>query len=264
MTKLEKGLFIALAAILMMIVVTTCTLIADTCKACDVTVDNTVKIMLPDVESEPLERIPEPIDILVDEYKEEIVNEPVEPSKGVVSDSEEGEIVENEESVETVETKIERFVESVTEEAETVVEERVDEKDRYFDIPLDESLQDHIRGLCEEYGVDMTVILAMIDRESKFDIYAVGDNGRALGLMQIHPRWHEARMSKLECWDLMDSYQNMTVAVDFIAELAASGNSIEWVLMAYNGGEAYADRKVADGEVSDYAVEVLAEAERYW
>jgi soluble lytic murein transglycosylase-like protein len=110
----------------------------------------------------------------------------------------------------------------------------------------------------------MAIVLAMIDKESRFDIYAVGDAGRALGLMQIHPRWHMDRMAKLECWDLMDPYQNLTVAVDFIAELAARGNSIEWVLMAYNGGESYADRKVAAGEVSEYAVEVLGMAERYW
>lgn len=264
MTKLEKGLLITLATILMMVCTVACSLLAD---AGEVVVNNTVKIMLPDVESEPLERIPEPIDILVEEYKEESAEGVIEPSEGVVDDSEIDAIEKNvePEPVETVEAKIERFVESVTEEAETAVEEKVEEDAvRYFDIPLDESLQDHIRGLCEASGVDLAIVLAMVERESKFDIYALGDNGRALGLMQIHPRWHEARMARLECWDLMDPYQNMTVAVDFIAELAASGNSIEWVLMAYNGGEAYADRKVAAGEVSEYAVEVLENAERFW
>lgn len=243
MTKLEKGLLITLATMLMIIGSIACALLVNACDVCNVTVNNTVKIMFPDVEAEPLERIPEPIDTLVDESKEKSVDEVVEASEGVVDDSEEGELTENEE---TIETKIERFVESV----------------RYFDVPLDEALQDHIIKLCDASGIDVAIVLAMIERESKFDINAVGDNGRALGLMQIHPKWHTARMAELECWDLMDPYQNMTVAIDFIAELAASGNSIEWVLMAYNGGEAYADRKVADGEVSEYAIEVLAEAEK--
>lgn len=227
MTKLEKILLITVVTLGMVVLTVICAIVAD---ASDV-----VKPMKPDVESKPLERIPMPVDIFEDE---ENVDEQVKIK---------------EEPVEEIETK------SIVEPVEKEVVEEV----RYFDIPLDEGLQDHIFALCEASGVDVSVVLAMIDRESKFDINAVGDGGRALGLMQIHPRWHGARMNRLECWDLMDPYQNMTVAVDLIAELAASGNSIEWVLMAYNGGEAYADRKVAAGEVSEYAAEVLANAERY-
>lgn len=147
----------------------------------------------------------------------------------------------------------------VEEGSEEVVEATVE----YFDIPLGEDLQNHIFKRCEIAGVDAAVVLAMIDKESKFDVDAVGDGGRALGLMQIHPRWHEARMGELECWDLMDPYQNVTVGIDFLGDLAASGASIEWILMAYNGGEAYADRKAGAGEISDYAVDVLTKAKGY-
>lgn len=200
--------------------------------ACAVITDATevytgvVKPLAPDVASEPLERIPYPDDIL-------------EETETVVED------------------------EAVEAEIEAEITDEIIEEVEYFDIPLDEALQDHIFALCEASGVDVAIVLAVIDKESRFDIYAVGDAGRALGLMQIHPRWHSARMAKLECWDLMDPYQNVTVGIDIIVELASSGKSIEWVLMAYNGGEAYADRKVAAGEVSDYAVEVLGMAERY-
>lgn len=219
MTKLEKILLITVVTLGMVILTVICAIIVD---ASDV-----VEPMTPDVASEPIERVPIPVDIFEEESKEEPVEE--------------------------IETR------SIVEP----VEEEIVEEVKYFDIPLDEALQDHIFALCEASGVDVSVVLAMIDQESKFDINAVGDGGRALGLMQIHPRWHEARMNRLKCWDLMDPYQNMTVAVDLIAELAASGKGIEWVLMAYNGGEAYADRKVAAGEVSEYAVEVLGNVERF-
>lgn len=228
MTKLERGLFITLTTIVMIAWATLCAVVAN---AVDV-----VQPMKHDMPSEPLQRVPEPTYILEDKHTKEDVHELTEASRGVVDDSE------------------------LREESETVVE--VDEVE-YFDIPLDEALQEHIVELCEASGVDVSVVLAMIDKESRFDINAVGDGGRALGLMQIHPRWHGARMNRLECWDLMDPYQNLTVAVDLIAELNARGNGIEWTLMAYNGGEAYADRKVAAGEVSEYASDVLGMAERY-
>lgn len=228
MTKLERGLLITVVTMLMIVWSVACAIAID---ASDV-----IQPMKPDVASEPLERVPKPAYSSEDKDIEEVVHELTEVSRGVVEDVESTDI--------------------------PMVEEVVEEP-MYFDISLDHDLQDHLRELCDAYGVDIAVILAMIEKESNFDIYAIGDNGRALGLMQIHPRWHSARMAKLESWDLMDPYQNLTVAVDFIAELAASGNSIEWVLMAYNGGEAYADRKAAAGEVSDYAVEVLAGAESY-
>lgn len=152
---------------------------------------------------------------------------------------------------------IEEEPEQVTEIVEVV------ESVEYFDIPLNEDLQDHIYEQCEITGVDASVVFAIIQQESNFIIDAVGDEGRALGLMQIHPRWNMERMGKLNCWDLMDPYQNITVGIDIVADLASDGDPIEWVLMAYNGGEAYADRKVAAGEISDYAASVLNRAKEF-
>jgi hypothetical protein len=231
MTKLERGLLITLVTIIMIAWAIASAYIAD---ASIVGTVGAVKPLKYDTPSEPLERVPEPAFLLEGENTGEDVYELSEASRGVVGDSE----------------NVEEF-------------EEVEPEPTYFDVPLSHELQDHLRDICEDYGVDMAVVIAMIEKESNFDIYALGDNGRALGLMQIHPRWHGARMAKLECWDLMDPYQNLTVAVDLIAELAASGNSIEWVLMAYNGGEAYADRKAAAGEVSEYARDVLAGSEEY-
>ena len=90
--------------------------------------------------------------------------------------------------------------ETVVEPAETIVEGYIDhgcvEHVRY-DIPLDDELQDYIIETSEERGVDPAIIIAMIKRESQFDIAIIGDRGKAFGLMQIHPRWHSDRMEKL-------------------------------------------------------------------
>lgn len=131
----------------------------------------------------------------------------------------------------------------------------------YFDVPLSEEIQDHIFEVCETYGMDASVVVAMIDRESKYDISAVGDSGRSFGLMQIQKRWHVERMVDLGCDDLLDPYQNVTVGVDYLAELMAKNRGIEWALMAYNGGPSYANKQRAAGKVSSYAREVLSNAE---
>ncbi len=126
-----------------------------------------------------------------------------------------------------------------------------------FDVPLEQDLQNHIFMLCAERDLDPAIVFAMIDQESKFNADIVGDGGNSFGLMQIQPRWHSDRMVKLGCTDLLDPYQNVTVGVDFLAELVSDGKSIEWALMAYNGGPAYANRKTSAGVLSEYAASVL-------
>ena len=154
--------------------------------------------------------------------------------------------------------------ETVLEPDETIVEGYIDhgcvEHVRY-DIPLDDELQDYIIETSEERGVDPAIIIAMIKRESQFDIDIIGDRGKAFGLMQIHPRWHSDRMEKLGVTDLLDPYQNVTVGIDIMAELLDGGKSVEWALMAYNGGYANANRHIKAGTLSGYATDVLEFAE---
>lgn len=156
--------------------------------------------------------------------------------------------------------EIEIFIEPEVIE-EPVIEEVVPTVE-YFDVPLDESLQDHIFAECEKYDVEPALVVAMIQRESRFDADVIGDSGRSFGLMQIQKRWHSERMEKLGCTDLLDPYQNVTVGIDFLAELIGSGKGVEWALMAYNGGPSYANRLRGEGRVSDYASGVMACAAR--
>lgn len=126
-------------------------------------------------------------------------------------------------------------------------------------VPMEEELQLHIANLCEEYHIKPELVLAVIGQESNYDAAAIGDSGRSFGLMQVQPRWHGDRMQQLGCTDLLDPYQNVIVGVDILAEKLEGG--LEWGLMAYNGGNQYADSMKARGEVSEYAESVIMLAE---
>lgn len=128
-----------------------------------------------------------------------------------------------------------------------------------WSVPLEEELQLFIAGLCEEYHIQPELVLAVIEQESQYNPEAIGDSGRSYGLMQVQPRWHSERMQQLGCTDLLDPYQNVTVGIDILAEKLEGG--LEWGLMAYNGGNQYADSMKSRGEVSEYAEAVIMLAE---
>ena len=137
-----------------------------------------------------------------------------------------------------------------------VVEIIETDKPEYFNVPLSHDIQDHIFATCEEYGIAPALVVAMIAQESDFRADEVGDDGSSAGLLQVQQKWHQERMDRLGCTDLLDPYQNITVAVDYIAELKEINPDLYWVLMAYNGGSRYADERMESGEYSEYAVEV--------
>lgn len=130
----------------------------------------------------------------------------------------------------------------------------------FYDVPLSEELQIHISEECEKYNISPSIVIAMIERESSYKADAIGDNGNSLGLMQIQPRWNQERMSRLGCTDLLDPFQNVTVGIDIVAELIEEDSDLYWVLMAYNGGQAYATKNMNSGNISDYAIEVVERA----
>lgn len=125
------------------------------------------------------------------------------------------------------------------------------------DLPIGWDVQDYVFDLCEQYNLNPKIVFAIIQKESRCTPNAKGDSGRSLGLMQIQPKWHKERMNRLGCTDLLNPYQNVRVGIDILVELYRGGRSNEWVLMAYNGGPGYANKKAAAGEVSDYARSVL-------
>lgn len=110
-----------------------------------------------------------------------------------------------------------------------------------YPVPLEEDLQIHIISECEARQIDPSVVFAVIETESRYDTDAMGDSGRAYGLMQIQPRWHRERMAELGATDLLDPFQNVSVGIDYLSE-CIERNGLEKGLMVYNAGQSGAQR----------------------
>ena len=108
--------------------------------------------------------------------------------------------------------------------------------------------------IAEQYGLDPDIVKAIIKIESNGDSKAVGDNGQSIGLMQIQPKWHKARMDRLGITDLKDPKQNLTVGCDILAELLDTYGNYHMALAAYNTGSPYRGQEYAD--------KVMAEANK--
>lgn len=154
------------------------------------------------------------------------------------------EVVEYPIEVEVVEHIVEPDIEPDTNTSEVV----------YFDVPLSEDLQDHIFATCRDYNVDPALVMAIIDKESDFNIDASGDYGRSQGLMQVQSQWFGEQMAAHGFDNLIDPYQNVVIGTEYLADLMSQGRGENWALMAYNGGPAYAN-SMGDF-VSDYVIEV--------
>lgn len=125
-----------------------------------------------------------------------------------------------------------------------------------YDVPLGEELQLHIISEAEFYGIDPAIVFAMAFYESTFKTDAVSGGGYTLGLLQVQPKWHKKRMERLGCDDLLDPYQNVTVAVDYLAEqIARYDGNVAKGITAYNKGH-------YGGKVTYYAKTILAYAEK--
>lgn len=144
---------------------------------------------------------------------------------------------------------------------ETVADTETETAYKLCDIPLPQELQMWIIDYCKGTQINPYLIMAMCERESQYNANAVGDNGRSIGIMQIQPIWHQWRMDKLGCDNLLDPQQNIMVGIDILLDLYSICDDVAWVLMAYNGGEAYANRNYDAGNISEYATYIMARAE---
>lgn len=119
-----------------------------------------------------------------------------------------------------------------------------------YDVPLSVELQQHIIETAKANGIDPAIIFAIARRESNYRPDAVGDHGSTLGLLQVQPYWHSERMERLGCPNLLDPFQNVTVAVDYLVEMLTWYGTIDKALVAYNRGS-------YEGTITEYAISVL-------
>lgn len=130
-----------------------------------------------------------------------------------------------------------------SEASDNIVEPEPEPEIDIYPVNLDADLQRYIIETCEEYMINPSIIIAMCFYESSFNVYAIGDNGEGMGLMGINPRWCWPEMDKLNCSDMRDPYQNVTVGIDIFAQkLAKYDGNTEMALMSYNAGDAGAHR----------------------
>jgi soluble lytic murein transglycosylase-like protein len=121
------------------------------------------------------------------------------------------------------------------------------------EIKLDTEMQEWIWNYCNDKNISPALVMAIIERESSCNSNCVGDRGNSFGYMQIYKKWHTDRMEKLGVTNLLDGKQNIMVGVDYLLELFQENPEATWVLNAYNGGRAYANRK----SDTDYSIDVL-------
>lgn len=136
--------------------------------------------------------------------------------------------------------------------------------EKVYDVPLDAKLQSFIITECENNHIEPAVFFAMIEQESQYNAGAIGDNHKSFGLLQIQPRWHKDRMTKLGCNNLFDPYQNVKVGINYLSELNAKYNNIDMAVTAYNAGSYGAYKKYFSKGVyqSSYTKSVMEKAER--
>ena len=120
---------------------------------------------------------------------------------------------------------------------------------RIYDIPLTEELQTFTFYLCEDYGADYEMVLALMDRESDYTASAISKTND-YGIMQINKVNHEWLTEELGITDFLDPEQNIRCGIYMLADLMKKYDDPHRVLMAYNMGERGAREYVAKGNTS--------------
>ena len=129
--------------------------------------------------------------------------------------------------------------------------------------PLSKKIQRDIFHICEDAALSFELVMSLIYEESGWDPGCISDNGESVGLMQIQKRWHKKLMDKTGCTDLTDPVQNVRVGTALLKRHFSIYQDPTWALMAYNGGQAYADRMINQNKTSAYAERILRRTAEY-
>ncbi len=129
--------------------------------------------------------------------------------------------------------------------------------------PLPKRIQRGIFCVCEDTTLSFELVMSLIYEESGWDPECISDDGKSVGLMQIQEKWHTELMDKTGCTDLTDPIQNVRVGTALLKRHFSTYQDPAWALMAYNGGQAYADRMIKANKTSAYAERILRRAAEY-
>ena len=139
------------------------------------------------------------------------------------------------------------------------------ETKKLYDIPLEGSLQYYVVDACDRNDISPELVFAVMEVESCFVIDITDSTNRYIGLMQIHKSSHKELQQKLDCPNLYDPEDNITVGCGILKELFQKYHDVDKVLMAYNGGEDYMLQLTKKGIYSTpYTRKVLKAQERMY
>lgn len=107
------------------------------------------------------------------------------------------------------------------------------------EIPLDKELQKYTYDLCLEKNIDYELVLAVMWRESRFELDATGYNTNGTqdsGIMQINDINKEWIAEELNVTDLYDPQQNILAGITMLSNFIDTYGEHDG-LMAYGAGE---------------------------
>lgn len=109
-----------------------------------------------------------------------------------------------------------------------------------------------LSDVCDEYGVQPEIVVAIIEHESGGDPDAVNSTSGAMGLMQIMPGTWEAQVSAIDAVGVelypFNPVDNVYVGIRLLSALM-DGRSIEYALDCYALGEGGAAKRASQMEV---------------
>lgn len=135
----------------------------------------------------------------------------------------------------------------------------------YLDsIPLDKNVQKYIYFISRKYGVEYSIVLAVMDHESRFQYNVTSKSGTDHGLMQINERNGEYLYNNIGVTDINNPYQNIQSGVWMLSCFLNKYDDTSKALMAYNCGEGGAKKLWEKGQYSSsYSESVMEEIEGY-
>ena len=126
-----------------------------------------------------------------------------------------------------------------------------------YNIDFPEEYQHYAYNLCQRYGIDYSLFIAIMFVESRFQPNA-SNGGLYIGLCQVAATHLPNLSSKLGISDLYDPYDNMTAGAYLLSYYINANGSIESGLASYGGGASYVnlalstrERLIANGGLSD-------------
>lgn len=227
-----------------------------------------------------LDDIPEDPENRKDEQYVKDISEafPEEVVEAVTKDKDE-EIIESNKSKVLSKKEVEEFLNyvPVEEDINAVTEEDI-QKDldtyyeeqgyKFLDILLPQTLQAFTQEQCNDYDVSYELVLALMESESSFKA-DIGSE-KVLGGEEGGPRYYGyMQLSADNCEKAANTYAldphtpegNIEMAVLMLSGyLEKYDNDWEKAIMAYKGGEGYADSMISRGEVSGSAIAVTNRA----